>query len=587
MANDLGRVPLTPEMNSFQAEIGGNQRLLTSGNFEDGAIISDADSYALPSGSPSADGRDQQFFGERHDELNIQGAEAWAENLAGQTKCQSRTAGAASMWTLTGMRDNMTNRWGVLFPARQSWKLSTRLFRAMTHNKYCPGLNYVSLLVAVALTLAVPASAEWKEKVLYSFQGGTSDGSVPAGGVVFDPQGNLFGATTDGGPASCKPIGSACGTVFQLSPPAQKGGSWTETLIYQFQGKGSDDASVPNGGLIRDTAGNLYGVTAYGGTGDCVLLSVPAGCGAVYEISPPKQKGGAWTETILYSFPTTKQGYFPNGNLVFDSAGNLYGATSFGGTKGTTCDKFYGGQCGTVFKLSPPKTKGGKWTEEVLHSFASGTDGANPNGGLVLDGAGNVYGTTFAGGTPGWGTVFKLNPPKQKGGAWAEKQIHVFSVLSDGASPSAGVVFGKNGMLYGTTYAGGTRGNGVVFDLAPPKGGRGPWRESVLHRFTDGNDGSSPRASLVFDGVGNLYGTTNLATSQSARGNIFRLKPPGQKEGGWVFSVIYTFKASPDGEFPASSLVFDKADNMYGTTQEGGAGTACDFGCGAVFGVSP
>jgi hypothetical protein len=262
------------------------------------------------------------------------------------------------MWTLMGMRDNMTNRCGVFSPARRVWKLSRRLFRSMTHKKCCAGLARIGLLFAVAVALAFPAMAQWKEKVLYSFQGGTTDGSGPTGGVVFDTQGNLYGATTGGGPASCAPVGNECGTVFQLSPPAQKGGSWTETLIYQFQGKGANDASVPSGGLIRDTAGNLYGVTAYGGPGDCVLLGVPAGCGTVYQLSPPKRKGGAWTETILYSFPTAKQGYFPNGDLVFDGTGNLYGATAFGGTKGATCDKFYGGRCGVVFKLSPPKTQG-------------------------------------------------------------------------------------------------------------------------------------------------------------------------------------------------------------------------------------
>ena len=224
----------------------------------------------------------------------------------------------------------------------------------------------VSAVLTLILAIAPAASAEWKEKVLYSFQGGTNDGSVPAGGVVFDKQGNLYGATTGGGPSTCAPFGTECGTVFQLSPPAQKGGSWTETLIYQFQGKGSNDGSVPNGGLIIDAAGNLYGVTAYGGTGYCLLLGSNAGCGTVYKISPPQQQGGAWTETILYSFATAKEGYLAIGNLVFDGAGNLYGATWFGGSKGTTCDSLYGGQCGVVFELSPPKTKGGKWTEKVL-----------------------------------------------------------------------------------------------------------------------------------------------------------------------------------------------------------------------------
>ena len=259
------------------------------------------------------------------------------------------------------IRSGVTSRKATLLLASLSRLLGIQVRKSSLamNQRQCPRFAIRLLgLFMVILALGVTASAEWKEKVLYSFQGGANDGSVPAGGVVFDPQGNLYGATTDGGPATCKPIGGACGTAFQLTPPAQKGGSWTETVIYQFQGKGSNDASVPNGGLTRDAAGNLYGVTAYGGTGDCVLLGVPAGCGTVYELSPPKQKGGAWTETILYSFPTAKQGYLPNGNLVFDSAGNLYGATVFGGGKGTTCDKFYQ-YCGAVFELSPPETRGG------------------------------------------------------------------------------------------------------------------------------------------------------------------------------------------------------------------------------------
>jgi uncharacterized repeat protein (TIGR03803 family) len=441
-----------------------------------------------------------------------------------------------------------------------------------------------SCLLLVILSMATTASAEWKEKVLYSFQGGTSDGSGPAGGVVFDPQGNLYGATAGGGPPSCGPIGGECGTVFQLSPPAQKGGPWTETLIYQFQGKGSNDASVPSGGLIRDAAGNLYGVTGYGGTGDCVLLGVPAGCGTVYQLSPPKQKGGAWTETILYSFPTAKQGYLPNGDLVFDSAGNLYGATSFGGTTGTTCDKFYGGQCGTVFEVSPPKTKGGKWTEEVLHNFASGTDGANPNGGLVLDGAGNVYGTTFAGGTPGWGMVFKLNPPRRNGGAWTEKQLHVFSVLSDGANPSAGVVFGKNGDLYGSALGGGEGGSGTIFELKKLAEKGQPWKETVLHRFTGGNDGTSPQCAPIFDANGNLYGTA--LGGGTHRGVVFRLVPP-KRGNSWPLTVLYNLTGSPDGDHPTAALIFDGKGNLYSTTEWGGRGQACQGGCGAVFEVSP
>ena len=200
----------------------------------------------------------------------------------------------------------------------------------------------------------------------------------------------------------------------------------------------------------------------------------------MYELSPPKQKGGAWTETILYSFPTAKQGYLPNGNLVFDSTGNLYGATTFGGDKGTTCDKFYGGQCGTIFKLSPPITNGGKWTEKVLHSFAGISngqqtgDGANPNGRLVLDSKGNIYGTTYIGGyncpdssNQGCGTAFELTPATQ-GTPWREKIIHRFSGGSDGGQPSSGLIFGADGSLIGgpafeplDTYITSIKNNGI------------------------------------------------------------------------------------------------------------------------------
>jgi hypothetical protein len=150
-------------------------------------------------------------------------------------------------------------------------------------------MNRLACLFFAVLALTTAVSAEWKEKVLYGFQGGAND-AVPAGGVVFDSQGNLYGATTYGGLTACA-IGGECGTVFQLSPPVRKGAPWTETVIYQFRGQGVNDGGLPNGGLIFDVAGNLYGVTAYGGSGDCVLLGLRAGCGTVYKLSPPKCTG--------------------------------------------------------------------------------------------------------------------------------------------------------------------------------------------------------------------------------------------------------------------------------------------------------
>jgi|HubBroStandDraft_4_1064222.scaffolds.fasta_scaffold17719_4 hypothetical protein len=459
----------------------------------------------------------------------------------------------------------------------------------MTHKKCSPGTVRICSLFAIALTLTVPASAEWKEKVLYSFQG-APDGAVPAGGVVFDKAGNLYGATDGGGSSSCDGPGQ-CGTVYQLTPPTQKGGAWTETVLYIFKGHAQNDGATPEGGLLIDEAGNLYGTTGYGGSGPCTLLGGAVGCGTVYELSPPAKQGDPWTETVLYSFQGGKDGYVASGDLVFDKAGSLYGATLFGGGKGTTCDSLYGGQCGTVFKLSPPKAKGGKWTEKVLHAFASGTDGANPNGGLALDSKSNIYGTSFGGGNEGGecgsggcGTAFELKPPTQKGSAWPEKVIYRFGV-QDGATPEAGFVFGGNGHLYGTAFAGGISGNGAVFDLAPPKGGRGPWNETMLHRFSGGNDGENPIAGVTLDLNGNVYGVTGYGNVFS--GTVFRLKPPAFRGGAWTLGIVYGFRNSPDGAHPASRLIFGNNGKIYGTTQGGGTGTSCSGYCGTVFEVWP
>lgn len=234
--------------------------------------------------------------------------------------------------------------------------------------------SHRALLVLGLLALAFTpiASAQWNEQVLYSFQSGT-DGDTPTGGIVFDKAGNLYGATTGGGSQNCSPVAS-CGTVFELAPPANNGDPWPETVLYVFKGAQYGDGEIPAGGLVIDNQGNLYGTTAYGGTGNCLLEGSPGGgCGTVYELSPPAQKGGAWTETILYSFPTAVQGYFPQGDLVFDGKGNLYGATMFGGGYGTSCNPYYQ-YCGAVFELSPPQQKGGAWTEKVLHGFR-GTGG--------------------------------------------------------------------------------------------------------------------------------------------------------------------------------------------------------------------
>jgi len=437
------------------------------------------------------------------------------------------------------------------------------------------------VLVCFAILLATVsvASASWKEKVLYSFQG-LPDGSLPVGAVVFDQQGNLYGATAEGGSSSCRSV-QQCGTVYQLAPPAKQGGRWTETVLHVFKGNTSNDGATPAGGLVIDSAGNLYGTTAYGGTGNCVVLGTLMGCGTVFEMSPPKQKGGKWTETVLYSFPTPKQGFLPQGDLAFDSAGNLYGATLFGGGYGTTCDPFYQ-YCGAVFELSPPKAKGGKWTEKVLHGFKGGTDGANPNGGLILDSKGNVYGTTFGGGNEsgqcgsgGCGTAFELKPPTTKGGAWAENVLHRFNRnTSDSGVPSAGFVMDGKGNLYGSTV-------GTVFRLTPPPPKSSRWKETILYSFTQ--DAYGPKGAFIFDTSGNLYGAAEYGNNGSRYGSVFRLRPLHTKGGAWSFDVLYGFTGSPDGAQPAANLIFDKNGKLYSTTQGGGTSA----GYGTVFEVWP
>jgi hypothetical protein len=460
----------------------------------------------------------------------------------------------------------------------------------MSHSLFASRFLPLSLAV---LLLASSASAEWKEQVLYSFQGGTTDGADPAGGVVFDKAGNLYGATTAAGPDNCFPIAGECGLVFQLSPPAKKGDPWTETILYQFKGKTSNDASVPAGGVILDAAGNVYGTTAYGGTGDCVLLGTSAGCGTVYELSPPAKNGAPWTETLLYSFKSGNDGYFPWGNLTWDSKGNLYGATQFGGGRGNTCNEFYGGNCGTVFELTPPKQKGGQWTEQVLHSFAGianrkqSGDGANPNGGLILDKRGAIYGTTLSGGYNcayhsghGCGTIFALKPPAKNGGMWTETMLHRFVDGNDGASPQGGTVFDAKGYLYGTTI-------GTVFRLTPPSKKFGSWKKTLLFAFCNQNQGGcEPEDSLIFDASGRLYGTTYYGFGDELYGSVFRLEPPRKNGAAWVIDYLYGFVNAPDGLYPAARLIFDRVGNLYSTTTGGGQGT-CSRYCGTVFEVSP
>jgi hypothetical protein len=456
---------------------------------------------------------------------------------------------------------------------------------------------FLLFCIAVILAFVSTASAQWNEQVLYSFQG-LPDGATPVGGMVFDKEGNLYGATANGGSSSCSGPGQ-CGTVFQLAPPAKHGDPWTETVLYVFKGRANNDGATPGGGLIRDASGNLYGTTGYDGTGTCKLLGGVVGCGVVYELSPPAQRGGAWTEKVLYSFQGGNDGYVPTGDLVFDKAGNLYGATLFGGGKGTNCNSLYGGNCGTIFELSPPAQPGGAWTEMVVHSFAgvgpAGTtcDGANPNGELVIDETGVLYGTTYAGGfncphnsEQGCGTVFKLASQSVKRAIWTETLLYIFKGVPDGSGPAAGVIFDGKGDLFGTTAGGGDSKfpSGTVFRLAP-QGTAAGWTENLVYSFSEGSDGGQPRGVVVLDPKGELYGTAALAGNGGA-GTLYQLR--STIATSQTLEVLHTFTAHGDGEYPYGGLVVDAAGPIFGVTQYGGVGATCgQNGCGTVFEVTP
>jgi uncharacterized repeat protein (TIGR03803 family) len=294
----------------------------------------------------------------------------------------------------------------------------------------------------------------WSEKTLHSFASDAQDGGTPYGGLVFDELGNLYGTTYYGGSGLCAEFETTvgCGIVFELTP--NRDGTWSETILHTFQDNPSD-GHFSRAGLVRDGKGNLYGTTAEGGTSGTACDG--GGCGTVFELT--STGNGQWIETILHNFENNgSDGYQPITSLVLDSKGNLYGTTPYGGSN---CP---GGHCGVVFELA---LANGQWTETVLHTFSgASTDGLIPIAGLVLDPAGNLYGTTDEGGHIGFGTAFKL--ARNATGKWVLTLLHSFPASSsDGSEPSAGLAFGKGGNLFGTAYYGGANNLGVIFSVAP------------------------------------------------------------------------------------------------------------------------
>jgi len=407
------------------------------------------------------------------------------------------------------------------------------------------GALALAVLFALLLMGARPARAQ-TETVLHSFTS-NEDGAQPYAGLVRDAKGNLYGTTLNGG-------SFGDGTVFEVPLIG------AETVLHAFKGPTGDDGAWPYAGLVRDPKGNLYGATTSGGAG--------SNYGTVFGLP---LKGG---EEPLYSFvdgPT--DGSYAQGDLVRDSQGNLYGTTVYG----------VGNDYGTVFQVTPA----GK--ETVLYSFTGQPDGVFPYAGLIRDAKGNLYGTTYYGGTSKFGTVYQITSTGTETvlysftGASGDGANPLADLLRDPKGNLYGTTqYGVGGSCNPTSC-------GTVFELALSKG---KWKETVIHAFSGETDGAQPYAGLIRDSKGNLYGTT-FAGGANGYGTVFELQPPSQPGGTWTETVLYSFCQTyvgvtcTDGANPKARLVRDKEGNLYGTTWQGGSSDNCTGGCGTVFELIP
>lgn len=317
--------------------------------------------------------------------------------------------------------------------------------------------------------------------------------------------------------------------IVFIAAAAGPAGAQTFKVLHSF--KGNKDGGHADAGLVLDKQGNLYGTTS----GDNSSYF-----GTVFKLTPSGK------QTVLHNFTGRKDGGIPFSDLILDSAGNIYGTTSAGGTH----------NAGTVFKMSSTGH------ETVLHNFTGGADGGIPDAGVIRDSSGNLYGTASGGGTSGSGVVFMLDS------AGKETVLYNFSGGTDGLLPTAPLIQDTAGNFYGTTAEGGASGAGVIFKLD------NAGTETVLYSFSGGNDGAFPLAGLAQDSAGNFYGTA-LQGGPANNGTVFKLAKNGK------FSVLHGFKSQRDGAFPHGGLVRDPAGNLYGTTLQGGKS-----GLGTVFKLS-
>jgi uncharacterized repeat protein (TIGR03803 family) len=399
------------------------------------------------------------------------------------------------------------------------------------------------------------AQSEW---VVHSFDG--THGDQPMGSLVADSAGNLYGTGYQGGAHNW-------GVVYELVRPVPPKTAWTEVVLYSFSG--GADGGLPEGGVIFDSAGNLYGTTYQGGASNT---------GTVFELSPPVTPGGKWTESVLHSFqPLSGDGEYPETGLTWDHSGNLIGVTPSGGSnRPSAC----GGNCGTVFQLSPPSAPGGEWTETILQNFKWG-QGVEPLGTPVVAANGTLYGTTYSGGLGGEGVVYRLTPPTAPDGNWVYRVLHAFTGGLDGASPRGALALHGKGLLYGTTTRARAHGGGIVFQLVPPTVPGGAWTENILYSFGfESGDGGDPTANVIFDSAGNMYGTTLANGSCPGCGTVFQLSPPSSSGGDWTETTFHSFVDPKGGSSPSGGLIFGKNGVLFGVTQLGGTN-----GEGTVYGV--
>ncbi len=396
----------------------------------------------------------------------------------------------------------------------------------MTRKFLCPRVSFVAFLIATVMT-AISASAV-TEQVIYNFSKTASGAAVH---LVYHA-GRFYGASPSGGNKACF---DGCGSVFELAPKV--GGGWAYKILYAFNG---NDGWGPQGKIVFDSSGNLYGAATDGGV---------YGAGVVFELTPTSS--GTWTETTIHSFLAGGgDGWEPSSGLTEDASGNLYGVTLYGGTNQGD---------GTVYKLA--LSSDGSWSESLLYSFYPRPDGQTPSGEVTFDQAGNLYGTTTYGGSSDLGTVYEISPGS--GGVWTESKLYSFDGTY-GQTPEGAVALDAEGNVYGDTYAGGYYGDGAVYELLAGS----TWTPSVLSYFGGAGNGSFPVNGYLTAGLpGTYYGTTFTGGAHNG-GVVFQMKI--QTRGKWAEELVYSFETTNDAYSPVSGVTIGPGNALFGSTGYGG-----------------